>query len=100
MFLDKHDPAYIGYMERQRDALINHQTSTSPPQKPIVSEHYYHDVFVKEFNLHFGFPRSDTCDTCDSFKIRIEAPGTEEDKAKLREELQAHLKKLMKAMLV
>ena len=57
-----------------------------------ISEHYYHDVFVSEFNLHFGYPQSDTCGTCDSLRIRIEASDNDEEKAKLEADLQDHLK--------
>ncbi len=91
MFLAKHDSMYAACMERRREALINHQAADSEEIKPVVSEHYYHDVFVKEFNIHFGFPRSDTCDTCDSLKINIDATENEEDKAKLEKELQDHV---------
>ena len=70
-------------MER-REALINHQEVGSVEIQPIISEHYYHDIFVKEFNIHFGSPRSDTCDKCDSLQIRIDAAESDEDKAKLR----------------
>ena len=34
---------------------------------------------MNQFNIHFGYPRSDTCDTCDSLKIRIDAAETEEE---------------------
>ena len=91
MFLAEHDPTYVACMERRREALINHQPADSEEIKPIVSEHYYHDVFVTEFNIHFGFPRSDTCSTCDSLRVRIDATENEEDKAKLEKELQDHL---------
>ena len=93
LFLDKYDPGYVALMERKREALISHHEQTDiTERKPIVSEHYYHDVFVTEFNIHFGLPRSDTCDTCDSMKIMIEAAETEETKATLEKELQEHLK--------
>ena len=59
---------------------------------PIISKHYYHDVFVNEFNIHFGFPRSDTCDTCESLKLRIDAEETDEGKAELEEELKSYIK--------
>ena len=76
-FLQLHNPEYVEYMKHKREALINH---------------YYHDVFVKEFNIHFGFPCSDTCDTCDLLKIRIDSAENGDDKNTLEEELQSHLK--------
>lgn len=69
-------------MER-REALINYQEVDSVEIKPIISENYYHDI-VKEFNIHFRSPQSDTCDKCDSLQIRIDPAESDEDKAKLR----------------
>jgi len=47
--------------------------------KPIATlhVHFYHNIFVTELNIYFGYPRSDTCDTCDS---RIEVIEMEQDK--------------------
>ena len=45
---------------------------------------------MTEFNIHFGFPRSNTCERCDSLKLRIEA-ATEEDRQSLEKELKSHL---------
>ena len=93
-----HDPEYLAYVERRREALISHQEITeSVERKPIISEHYYHDVFVNEFNIHFGLPRLDIGDNCDSLKIRTEEAETEEaetdeEKSKLKRELKDHLK--------
>ena len=55
-------------------------------ESQLCPEHYYHDICVTEFNIHFGFPRPDTCERCDSLKLRIEA-ATEEDRQKLEMEL-------------
>ena len=30
------------------------------------------DIFVEEYNIHFGYPRTDRCSTCDSLAIQIE----------------------------
>lgn len=57
--------------------------------KPIVSKHYYHDVFVNEFNLQFGYPHSDTWDTCDSLSLKIAAANNELKAT----ELQIHLER-------
>lgn len=92
MFLAKHDPSYVAYLQRKREAVINHQPFTEQDAKPIVSEHYYHDIFVTEFNIHFGYPRSDTCDTCDRLKVKIDAVDNDEkEKELLEKELQDHL---------
>ena len=42
MFLVEHDPEYLAYVERRREALISHQEITeSVERKPVISEHYY-----------------------------------------------------------
>ena len=89
-FLEKHNPEYVEYMKNKREALINHCPPDSLLEiEPIVSKHYYHDVFVSEFNLHFGYPHSDTCDTCDSLKLKIDST-VDDEKSTLEEELQRH----------
>lgn len=78
MVLVKHDPQLLDAWKGE--VLINYQEVDSAE---IISENYYHDI-VKEFNIHFGSPRSDTCDKCDSLQIRIDPAESDEDKAKLR----------------
>ena len=49
MFLAKNDTEYVVHMERRREALISNQPaceSNAVDRKPIISKHYYHDVFV------------------------------------------------------
>ena len=70
-FLEKHDPQYLQLEEENRQRKISHQP-LQKIRKPIASEHFYHDIFVNEFNIYFGYPRMDTCGTCDSLKLRIE----------------------------
>ena len=43
-----------------------------------------------EFNIHFGYPRSDTCDVCDSLKLQMEQ-ASESEKAALQKEHEDHL---------
>jgi hypothetical protein len=85
-FLEAHNPDYFEYMKAKQQALINHVENTLSEVKPMITKRYYHDVFVNEFNIHFGYPHSDTCDTCDALKIKIN-----ENKS-LSDELQTHLK--------
>ena len=77
-------------MERRREALTTNQL-TPNLKKPIVLEHYYHNVFVSEFNIDFGYPCSDTCDTCDPLKVKISDAENDEDKFELEKESQEHL---------
>ena len=36
-----------------------------------VGYHYYYGVFMHYFNLAFGYPATDTCSTCQSFKLAM-----------------------------
>ena len=40
-------------------------------EKPLVKYHYYSKVFNEEFNFSFGYPKTDTCGTCEKFKIEL-----------------------------
>ncbi len=46
------------------------------------------DIFVTEFNINFGYPRTDTCSRCD--ELQIEEVSSESEKVKLQEKLDAH----------
>ena len=37
-----------------------------------VSYESYRTIFNRDFNISFGYPRTDTCSKCDEFKIRID----------------------------
>ena len=44
---------------------------------PIIKYSYYAKIFNEEFNLSFGYPKSDTCGVCEQFKIQLsESPET------------------------
>ena len=90
-FLEKHDPEYVQLEEDNRQRVIQHQP-IEPLRKPICTLHFYHDIFVKEFNIYFGYPRSDTCDTCDSFtaKIHDAASTGSAEVDDLKQDLEAH----------
>ena len=49
----------------------------------------YHDILVTEFNIHFGYPRSDYSSTCDGLAVQIEAV-TEAEKSLLQSTVQEH----------
>ena len=38
----------------------------------------YHHNNYEEFNLHFGYPNSDTCATCERFRIQLNSPSLTE----------------------
>ena len=71
-----------------RKRLISHEL-IQKLRKPLVTEHMYHDIFVTEFNIHFGYRRSDSCSTCDSLTVQIEA-STELERPELQKNLYEH----------
>ena len=87
-FLEKYDPEYIQLKEEHQKCVIAHK---EPPKlrKPLVSEHLYHDIFVNEFNIHFGYPRTDTYSTCDKLMIQTDA-ATGSERQQIQEALEAH----------
>ncbi|CAH1108043.1 unnamed protein product [Psylliodes chrysocephalus] len=42
----------------------------------LINIHYkiYYKIFTTNFNLKFGFPRSDTCSQCHSFQQKLSSP--------------------------
>ena len=56
LYLSAHNPEYLEYIKKKKEALMNHETVEIVEVKPIVTKHYYNDMFVNEFNLHFGYP--------------------------------------------
>lgn len=87
-FLEKHDPDYLTLEEENRKRVVAHEP-VEILRKPLISEHMYHDIFVTEYNIHFGYPRTDTCSTCDNLTMQIQAASAE-SKLVLEESLQAH----------
>ena len=89
-FLKKHDPEFVRQQEENCEWVISH-SQVRKLHKPITTLLLPWYIFVTGFNIYFGYPRSDTCDTCDSIKIKMEdANATPEEIAKLKQELEAH----------
>ena len=89
-FLQIHDPEYIQLEEENLRRKVSHQP-LQKLRKPLASEHFYHDIFVTEFNIHFGIPRTDTCSTCDSLKLQIDQATTDSERALLEQQHSDHL---------
>ena len=89
-FLEKYDPEYIKLEKDNHQHKMCHEP-TQNIRKPLVSEHLYRDLFTSEFNIHFGYPRTDSCSTCDSLAVQIQAAGDME-KPQLEKDLKAHQK--------
>ena len=59
--------------------------------KPIVSYSYYLKYFNENFNISYGYPRADTCGTCDALNIEIKAAG-DAQKVFLQSQRENHLR--------
>ena len=84
-----HDPEFLEFQERNFQRKIAHQILENI-RKPIVTEHFYHNVFVKEFKIGFWYPRTDTCSSCDFLKHSIETASDDNEKARLEKDLKQH----------
>ena len=54
---------------------------------PQAKEWLYMETFDKEFNLKFGYPRSDKCETCDLLLVTIQATSSEAVRDEMQKEL-------------
>ena len=86
MFLSAYNPEYLENIKKKKETVEIVEV------KPIVTKDYYNDVFVNEYNLHFGYPQSDTCDKCDHLNMEISTTTTSvEKKVRLQKQLNDHL---------
>lgn len=62
--------------------------------KHQLSYESYRSILVNNFNIGFGYPRSDTCSTCDEFLAKIKAlklnlkNASESEKEDIAEEIK------------
>lgn len=55
-----------------------------------ISYSYYAKVFNEEFNLSFGYPKSDTCGVCEQFRIQLQSESS--DSSVVHERHEEHLR--------
>ena len=61
-------------------------------EKPKVTSSYYLKTFTENFTMSFGYPKSDTCGTCDTMNIQMElAEGAQ--KTSLCAQKEDHLRR-------
>ena len=65
----------------------------SDGEKPRVKEWLYRKIFNEEYNIGFGYPRSDTCGKCDMLKVASDNAKTEEERSEIQAELASHHEK-------
>lgn len=61
--------------------------------KPEVKEWLFRKIFNEEYNIGFGFPRSDTCKKCDLLKVAGDNAKTEKERSEIQAELASHHEK-------
>lgn len=61
--------------------------------KHVVKYKYYNKYFNNNFNLAIGYSRSDTCQSCDKYKVIIDAEKNLEVKHQLELEKEIHIRK-------
>lgn len=81
MYLEKYEPT-------------NYQRLTSGEQcQPQVTYDFFYRHFTSNYNISFGVPRSDTCQTCDRLVNLIAAETDVESKVALQTEKAVHIRK-------
>ena len=81
-------PEGLSIAEMHRLYLTKHKPEAG--DKPVVKEWLYRKIFNEQFNLGFGYPRSNTCQTCDGLRIAIEAASDQTTRQELNLELADH----------
>ena len=61
-------------------------------EKPLVSYKLYLRHFNENFNISFGYPRSDTCSTCDQLQVQLDA-ASDSIKNLISQQKEDHLRK-------
>ena len=85
----KYLPNGLSIARMYRLYLEKHEPDIQDGEKPKVKEWLYRKIFTEEFNIGFGYPRSDTCETCDLLKVAIDN-ADEQERVKLQTELATH----------
>lgn len=83
---------YKLYLEKHEQDILE-KLKNGEKVKPIVKYEFFSDYFNKKFNLSFGNPKSDTCQTCDRLQNLINAEIDQKIKLSLIEEKEMHKKK-------
>ncbi|CAH1999683.1 unnamed protein product [Acanthoscelides obtectus] len=84
--------------DKEQDEEINKASTSGINQTPIskhvtAGDNSSSSTEEEHFNLSFGYPRSDTCATCDLLKIQLDAASTDELKQQLKVQKDVHLRK-------
>ena len=76
-----------------RQYLEKYEPNVSNGEQHQVKEYLYRKIFNEEFNIGFGYPRSDTCEKCDLLKVSISAAQSENEREHFQADLAEHQEK-------
>jgi len=82
LYLEKNEPEVFEMIQRGEINI-----------KPIVKYDYFSEYFKNNFNLTFGTPKTDTCQTCDRLKNLIDHETNLEIKRQFEVEKEVHIRK-------
>ncbi|XP_025192024.1 LOW QUALITY PROTEIN: uncharacterized protein LOC112592227 [Melanaphis sacchari] len=82
LYLEKNDPEVFEMIQKGETNI-----------KPIVKYDYFSEYFKNNFNLTFGTPKTDTCQTCDRLKNLIDHETNLEIKRQFEVEKEVHIRK-------
>lgn len=57
------------YLSEDLNIKKLHNMYASKHPRNLISYEKFREIFSTKFNISFGYPRSDTCSTCDKFKV-------------------------------
>ena len=77
----------LSIVEMHRLYVQEHEGQVANPR---VKYSYYAKVFNEEFNLSFGYPKSDVCGACEQFRIQLNSEGS--DVNTVQEKHKEHLR--------
>ena len=81
-------PENLSIAEMYRLYLAKYEPEAG--DNPVVKDWLYRKIFNIDFNLSFGYPRSDTCQVCDELKVAIDAAPSQEHRDELQSTLATH----------
>lgn len=80
------------YLDKYETEIYN-QHKNGEEVHPKVKYDFFTCHFADNFNISFGFPRTDTCQTCDHLKMVIDAQIEVDQKLVLQSEKDLHVAK-------
>ncbi|RUS71872.1 hypothetical protein EGW08_020363 [Elysia chlorotica] len=81
------------YLPEELNVTKMHEMYMAEHPGETCSRESYRRVFVEKFNVTFGYPRKDTCSSCDSFKVELSKELPADELRRLAAERELHWRK-------